>query len=190
MGRKFSAFASAIRLQLDILPTAKAGGFLNAMLRTAHKTVPVSRAAALADFDRLRSLAASTGHHGQPGRENVASRVHVPVVRHAARRVASSRARSQNRTKSSNVSGVNCIRGYFGALYTSLSKETRREMGRYFTVPPNRRVCGGVDWAEAHPLGGLDKSQTITQSQGGMGAVDRTTINISYVECASALAKS
>jgi RES domain-containing protein len=29
------------------------------------------------------------------------------------------------------------IRGYFGALYTSLSKETaRREMARYFTVPP------------------------------------------------------
>ena len=29
------------------------------------------------------------------------------------------------------------IRGYFGALYTSLSRETaRREMGRYFTVPP------------------------------------------------------
>jgi RES domain-containing protein len=29
------------------------------------------------------------------------------------------------------------IRGYFGALYTSLSIETaRREMARYFTVPP------------------------------------------------------
>jgi RES domain-containing protein len=29
------------------------------------------------------------------------------------------------------------IRGYFGALYTSLSKETaRREVARYFTVPP------------------------------------------------------
>jgi len=29
------------------------------------------------------------------------------------------------------------IRGYFGALYTSLAKETaRREMARYFTVPP------------------------------------------------------
>jgi RES domain-containing protein len=29
------------------------------------------------------------------------------------------------------------IRGYFGALYTSLSKETaRREMARYFTAPP------------------------------------------------------
>ena len=29
------------------------------------------------------------------------------------------------------------IRGYFGALYTSLSAETaRREMGRYLTVPP------------------------------------------------------
>jgi RES domain-containing protein len=29
------------------------------------------------------------------------------------------------------------IRGYFGALYTSLSKETaRREMARYFTVAP------------------------------------------------------
>lgn len=29
------------------------------------------------------------------------------------------------------------IRGYFGALYTSLSEETaRREMARYFTVPP------------------------------------------------------
>ena len=29
------------------------------------------------------------------------------------------------------------IRGYFGALYTSLSKEAaRREMARYFTVPP------------------------------------------------------
>ena len=29
------------------------------------------------------------------------------------------------------------IRGYFGALYTSLSPETaRREMARYFTVPP------------------------------------------------------
>jgi hypothetical protein len=29
------------------------------------------------------------------------------------------------------------IRGYFVALYTSLSKETaRREMARYFTVPP------------------------------------------------------
>src|SRR5262245_18779889 len=29
------------------------------------------------------------------------------------------------------------IRGYFGALYTSLSRETaRREMARYFTVPP------------------------------------------------------
>jgi RES domain-containing protein len=29
------------------------------------------------------------------------------------------------------------IRGYFGALYTSLTKETaRREMARYFTVPP------------------------------------------------------
>jgi RES domain-containing protein len=29
------------------------------------------------------------------------------------------------------------IRGYFGALYTSLSKETaRREIARYFTVPP------------------------------------------------------
>ena len=29
------------------------------------------------------------------------------------------------------------IRGYFGALYTSLSLETaRREIGRYFTVPP------------------------------------------------------
>ncbi|MGA2591726.1 MAG: RES family NAD+ phosphorylase [Bryobacteraceae bacterium] len=29
------------------------------------------------------------------------------------------------------------IRGYFGTLYTSLSKETaRREMARYFTVPP------------------------------------------------------
>jgi RES domain-containing protein len=29
------------------------------------------------------------------------------------------------------------IRGYFGALYTSFSKETaRREMARYFTVPP------------------------------------------------------
>src|SRR3974390_3299238 len=29
------------------------------------------------------------------------------------------------------------IRGYFGALYTSLSKETaRREIGRYYTVPP------------------------------------------------------
>ena len=29
------------------------------------------------------------------------------------------------------------IRGYCGALYTSLSKETaRREMARYFTVPP------------------------------------------------------
>ena len=29
------------------------------------------------------------------------------------------------------------IRGYFGALYTSLSRETARlEMARYFTVPP------------------------------------------------------
>jgi RES domain-containing protein len=29
------------------------------------------------------------------------------------------------------------IRGYFGALYTSVSRETaRREMARYFTVPP------------------------------------------------------
>ena len=29
------------------------------------------------------------------------------------------------------------IRGYFGTLYTSLSKETaRREMARYFTVAP------------------------------------------------------
>jgi RES domain-containing protein len=29
------------------------------------------------------------------------------------------------------------IRGYFGTLYTSLSKETaRREIARYFTVPP------------------------------------------------------
>jgi len=29
------------------------------------------------------------------------------------------------------------IRGYFGALYTSLSREAaRREMARYFTVPP------------------------------------------------------
>ncbi|MBV8906129.1 MAG: RES family NAD+ phosphorylase [Acidobacteriia bacterium] len=29
------------------------------------------------------------------------------------------------------------LRGYFGALYTSLSKETaRREVARYFTVPP------------------------------------------------------
>jgi RES domain-containing protein len=29
------------------------------------------------------------------------------------------------------------IRGYFGALYTSLSRESaRREMSRYFTVPP------------------------------------------------------
>ena len=29
------------------------------------------------------------------------------------------------------------LRGYFGALYTSLSRESaRREMGRYFTVPP------------------------------------------------------
>jgi len=29
------------------------------------------------------------------------------------------------------------IRGYFGTLYTSLSKETaRREMARYFTAPP------------------------------------------------------
>ena len=29
------------------------------------------------------------------------------------------------------------IRGYFGALYTSLSQETaRRELARYFTVPP------------------------------------------------------
>src|SRR5437016_3457945 len=29
------------------------------------------------------------------------------------------------------------VRGYFGALYTSLSKETaRREIGRYFTAPP------------------------------------------------------
>jgi RES domain-containing protein len=29
------------------------------------------------------------------------------------------------------------IRGYFGALYTSLTQETaRREMARYFTVPP------------------------------------------------------
>jgi RES domain-containing protein len=29
------------------------------------------------------------------------------------------------------------LRGYFGALYTSLSKETaRREMARYFTAPP------------------------------------------------------
>lgn len=29
------------------------------------------------------------------------------------------------------------IRGYFGALYTSLSKQTaRREIARYFTVPP------------------------------------------------------
>jgi len=29
------------------------------------------------------------------------------------------------------------IRGYFGTLYPSLSKETaRREMARYFTVPP------------------------------------------------------
>jgi RES domain-containing protein len=29
------------------------------------------------------------------------------------------------------------VRGYFGALYTSLSRETaRREMARYFTVPP------------------------------------------------------
>jgi RES domain-containing protein len=35
------------------------------------------------------------------------------------------------------------IRGYFGALYTSLSKATaRREMARYYTVPP---VAGFVE---------------------------------------------
>jgi RES domain-containing protein len=63
------------------------------------------------------------------------------------------------------------IRGYFGALYTSISPETaRREMARYFTVPPEggfveatirlrlRRVAdltdrellssAGIDWEE------------------------------------------
>ncbi len=43
------------------------------------------------------------------------------------------------------------IRGYFGALYTSLSKETaRHEMARYFTVPP---IGGFVEAAIALRLG-------------------------------------
>jgi RES domain-containing protein len=45
------------------------------------------------------------------------------------------------------------IRGYFGALYASLSKETaRREIARYFTAPPIGGFvealsgCGSAAW--------------------------------------------
>ncbi len=76
------------------------------------------------------------------------------------------------------------IRGYFGALYTSLSKETaRRELERYFTAPPlggfieasialrltrvvdltNRRLLrkAGIAWDQL-----IDANYAITQEVG------------------------
>lgn len=53
------------------------------------------------------------------------------------------------------------IRGYFGALYTSLSAETaRREMARYFTVPP----LGGFVEASI----GLRLSRVVDLTQGAL----------------------
>src|SRR5580704_7232467 len=56
------------------------------MLRTAHKTVPASTAIALTALPPLGSYVASTGSHGEPLREYIASRVDIAVVLGAAGR--------------------------------------------------------------------------------------------------------
>ena len=67
---KLVALRSALNRQrmanLDILPTAKAGGFLNTMRTQNSRTVPASQAIALAAFKRLRSHTASTGDFNVP----------------------------------------------------------------------------------------------------------------------------
>jgi RES domain-containing protein len=70
------------------------------------------------------------------------------------------------------------IRGYFGALYTSVSRETAmREMARYFTVPP----IGGFVEATIR----LRLSRVVDMSKGGLlrkaGVVRRQLIETPFL---------
>ena len=80
----FNALGQAV----DILPTAKAGGFPKAMLDTTSRTVPASQMVATPVLRPRRSYTISTGDQGLSSPENIYGCVHVPVMLRLARSAA------------------------------------------------------------------------------------------------------